>query len=139
MSASYGLVKFKKTGNIYYCCYEGTSDIMIPFLCTPEECFDKDCFCPISYCRRIDKSWEFPKVDDLDDIEIYSDYGGGFYWNGTGSESAKMIKEEINFGEKVYEYTDGQPLWVNDFEKELDEIYEKLTNKPINAFFYRRK
>lgn len=131
MSANYGLVKFKKTGNIYYCCYEGTSDIMIPFLCTPEECFDKvwDGFCAISYCRNIDKSWEFPEVNDLDDIEIYSDYGGGFYWNGTGSESARMIKEEINFGEKVYEYKNGQPSWVNDFEKELDEIYKKLTNK----------
>ena len=134
MSASYGLVKFKKTGNVYYCCYEGTSDIMIPFLCTPEECFDKsfDGFCAITYCRELGdkaKTWEFPEVDDLDDIEIYSDYGGGFYWNGIGSESAKMIKEEINFGEKVYEYTDGKPLWINDFERELDKIYEKLINK----------
>ena len=40
-----------------------------------------------------------------------------------------MIKEEINFGEKVYEYTDGKPLWVNDFEIELDKIYEELINK----------
>ena len=40
-----------------------------------------------------------------------------------------MIKEEINFGEKVYEYTDGKPLWINNFERELDKIYEKLINK----------
>ena len=40
-----------------------------------------------------------------------------------------MIKEEINFGEKVYKYTDGKPLWVNDVEIELDKIYEKLINE----------
>lgn len=77
IGASYGLVKFKKTGNVYYCCYEGTSDIMIPFLCTPEECFDKsfDRFCAISYCRELGdkaKTWEFPEVDDLDDIDYNS-------------------------------------------------------------------
>ena len=38
MSRSFALVKFKKTGNIYYGCYDGTCDVMYPFLCTPQEC-----------------------------------------------------------------------------------------------------
>lgn len=124
MSASWGLVKFKKSGNIYMCCYEGTSDTLIPFICTPKECYEKDvdCYCSISYCRDLarGRSWAFPEdVDDLDEVEIYSDYGGGFYWSGTGSESNKMIKTGIDTFEEDIEETDGQPEWVTKF---LDEL-----------------
>lgn len=127
MSASFGLVRFKKTGNIYYGCYEGTSDLMLPFICTPEECYDEkiDCYCAITYCRNIEgqyETWLFPDdVADLDDIEIYSDYGGGFYWNGTGSESVKMIKDYLDPWERCYKnMKDGQPKWVEEFLKHQD-------------------
>ena len=123
MSASFALIKFKTTGNIYYGCYEGTSDILIPFIFTPEECYNKetDCYCAISYGRELNKrhnySWEFPdNVNDLDDVEIYSDYGGGFYWSGTGSESAKMVKHYLDpFYEMDDDVTDGEPEWVKEF------------------------
>lgn len=117
MSAAYGMVKFKRTGNIYMCCYEGTSDIMIPFIFKPEECLYLGCYNAISYGRQLgdENDWEEPNVNDIDDIEIYSDYGGGFYWQGKGSESAKYIISEINFGENVYDYTNGKPKWVTDF------------------------
>ena len=126
MSASWGLVKFKKTGNIYMCCYEGTSDILNPFFCTPAECYDEkfDCYCSIMHCRELSKgrSWAFPDdVTDLDEVEIYSDYGGGFYWSGTGSESLKMIKDGINTLEEDIEETYGKPEWVAEFEKRLME------------------
>lgn len=127
MSASFALVRFNKTGNIYYGCYEGTSDLMLPFICTPEECYDEniDCYCAITYCRNIKgqyTTWLFPNdVADLDDIEIYSDYGGGFYWSGTGSESIKMIKDYLDPWEQCYEnIKDGQPKWAEEFLKHQD-------------------
>lgn len=127
MSAAFGLVKFKKTGNIYYGCYEGTSDTMNPYLCTPEECYDEkiDCYCAITYCRKLRgqyNHWELSKhVTDLDDIEIYSDYGGGFYWSGVGSESVKMIQDYLAPYEQCYEdMKDGQPKWVKEFLKHQD-------------------
>lgn len=126
MSASWGLVKFKKTGNVYMCCYEGTSDILNPFICTPEECYDEkiDCYYSITYCRELSKgrSWAFPdNVEDLDECEIYSDYGGGFHWLGTGSESLKMIKDGLDPWNEGIEETDGKPEWVEEFERKLME------------------
>ena len=128
MSKSFALVKFKKTGNIYYGCYNGTPDIMLPFLCTPEECYDEklDGYCAITYCMKLSdhgKSWRLPEdVTDLDEIEIYSDYGGGFYWSGTGSESVKMIKDFLNPYDEVYkDMKDGQPEWVKEFLKQLED------------------
>ena len=127
MGASFGLVKFKKTGNIYYGCYEGISDIMIPFICTPKECYNEqnNCYHPIIYCRTLDsqyKTYNFPDVvADLDDIEIYSDYCGGFYWSGTGSESIKMIKNYLNPLIEVYsDIKYGKPNWVKEFLDLLD-------------------
>ena len=118
MSASYGLVKFKTTGNIYMCCYEGTSDIMIPFIFKPEECYTKDGYYNvISYGRELAKknNWDIPKASDVDEIEIYSDYGGGFYWKGKGSESLKVITSGYDFDEDVHDYEDGSPEWVSAF------------------------
>lgn len=117
------LVKFKKTGNIYYGCYEGISDVMIPFICTPYECYDieRDAYLSIYYCRQLDNqhdTWEFPDTTiDLDNIEIYSDYGNGFYWKGMGSESVKMIKDYLMPWDSDIEIIEGQPKWVKDFLK----------------------
>lgn len=122
MSASWGLVRFKKTGNIYYCCYDGTSDLLHPYICTPEECYDEkwDCYDAISYCRNLTRqkgTWCFPRnVADLDEVEIYSDYGNGFYWSGTGSESIKMIDDFVDpWRTSGVHITDGKPEWVLKF------------------------
>ena len=117
-------MKFQRTGNIYMCCYEGTSDILNPFICTPEECYDEkfEWYCSITYCRDLSKgrSWAFPDgVTDLDNVEIYSDYGGGFYWSGTGSESLMMIKDGINTFEEEIEETFEVPDWVRNFMIDL--------------------
>lgn len=124
MSAAFGLVRFKTTGNIYYCCYEGTSNSLRPHICTPEECYDEklDCYCAISYCRELGarKGWNPPDdVTDWDDVEIYSDYGGGFYWDGTGSESVKMLKLSLDeWGELLIPNEKcGIPEWAEEFLK----------------------
>lgn len=138
MSASYGLVKFKRTRNIYMCCYEGTSDILNPYICTSEECYYPkiDCYCAIYHCRKLAKgqSYVFPdNVDDLDEVEIYSDYGGGFYWSGTGSESIKMVKGPLDplgindyYGDEglVDITTDGIPEWVEEWERSVG-VYDE--------------
>lgn len=120
MSAAYGLVRFTKTGNVYMCCYEGTTDIMLPYFFKPEECVDENgCYSAISYGRRLNdsKNWDIPdesKIEDLDDVEIFSDYGDGFYWMGKGSETLGCIVNGINFY-NVYEWQDGEPNWVQKF------------------------
>lgn len=122
MSAGFALVKFKKTGNIYYTCYEGTSDTIVPFLFTPQECYDPnmDCYCAISYSREMCRqrsSWAFPdNVLDIDAVEIYANYGG-FYWDETGSESIRMINPALDeWGElRLLNEKVGMPQWARDF------------------------
>ena len=131
MSASWGLVRFNKTGNIYMGCYEGTSDIFNPCLCTPEECYDEkiDCYCSISYCRELGfnrDAWVFPDgVKDVDNVEIYSDYGGGWYWSGTGSESLKKLKTGVNPFEEGIDDKEGKPDWVVGFLKSIGSEEEE--------------
>lgn len=120
MSAAFGFVKFLSTGNIYYCYYNGTSDILVPYICTPEECKTNDGFySSLSYIENHGGNWVFPNVEDVDDVEIYSDYGSGFYWKGIGSESVKMIKSPLMPFEQCYEeITRGKPDWVSKFLNE---------------------
>lgn len=94
---------------------------MNPYLCTPEECYSMvdNCYRAISYCRKLSSlgDWVFPnEAPDLDEIEIYSDYGEGFYWKAKGSESLKMIKDSLNPFEDCYEDIQyGMPRWISDF------------------------
>lgn len=134
MSASFALIKFKKTGNIYYGCYEGTSDVLLPYICTPEECYNKniDCYCPITYCRELtdraaNRSWIISddelKGSYLDDVEIYSDYGGGFYWKSSGCEAFKKVNVwGTPYDDGCIDYADGVPDWAKEFlEEETNE------------------
>lgn len=129
MSRAFGLIKFKKTGNIYYGCYNGTSDVMYPCLCTPEECRDEDGrYDSITYCAGLVENgnfdWRFPKdVSDIDKVEIYSDYGRGFWWYGTGSETAKRIAGPLAPYDEDFPIFSGKPEWVEKFfEKQLEEL-----------------
>ena len=117
MSRSFALIKFDKTNNIYYGCYNGTSDILIPKICTPEECYDKEynAYRPISYLDVPSNYILNIQVNDFDNVYIYSDYGGGFWWRGTGSESAKYIKEGLDPWNEDIQIKDEVPKWVQDF------------------------
>ena len=133
MSASFALIKFKKTGNIYYGCYEGTSDLLLPYICTPEECYDEHngYYSPIRCCRELharagNQSWIISddelKGSYLDDVEIYSDYGGGFYWKSSGCEAIKKVNVWGTPLEDDYtNVMDGVPVWVTEFLEAQDE------------------
>ena len=131
MSAEFGLVKFKKTGNIYFCCYEGTSDTLLPFICTAEECYDEtsDGYWAITYCRdlrerRRDESWEIPKdTADLDEVEIYITYGGEWCMPGIGSESLRMVNGILDDDYELdYSlFTRECPSWAKEFLDELEK------------------
>ena len=119
MSRAMALIKFRKTGNIYCGCYDGTVDVMY-------DCFyawnpDISVF---DYCsKHANDSLEIiknNKIDDIDDIEIYSDYGRGFYWDGKGSEKYKIITEGFApWNDWPNSPTDGQPEWVKNYFMEL--------------------
>ena len=120
MSKFAALIKFNKTDNIYFGCYDETCDIMYPNICTPDDCYDEKahCYLPIVYCEQHFVSYleDFVgrNIKDKDEIEIYVDYGNGFYWKGFGSESDKLIIEGID---PKLNYTDGIPDWAKFIER----------------------
>ena len=129
MSRAFALIRFNKTGNIYYGLYNGTSDILNPNICTPEECYDSenDVYDCINYLES--KRWpnSYPDTNDWDIVEIYSDYGKGFWWRGVGSESLRLIKNGLDpwgvsnpFSLNNNEITiiDEMPQWVQNFLSE---------------------
>ena len=93
MSRALGLVRFSKTGNIYMGVYNGTCDVFSPRIFKPEDCKDSDGkYRYLAYYDSLKNTdVEIPPNDELDSVEIYSDYGGGFYWSGTGNEDYLMI------------------------------------------------
>ena len=117
MSRALALIRFNKTGNIYMGAYLGVTDTCYCIICTPEECWNEEfnCYDPITYLENYSRNAEKLPTDMWEDIEIYSDYGGGFYWKGKGSESLKVITSGYDFDEDVHDYEDGSPEWVSAF------------------------
>ena len=114
MSRAIAFIRFNKTGNIYYGCYDGTVDLMYSSFTEYQDNFDIFDWCS-EHCydyQKIDKNL----IKDEDDIEIYSDYGYGFYWDGKGSEKYKIITEGFDpWGDYSNLPTDGQPEWVKNY------------------------
>lgn len=120
MSKSFGLCRFRSTSNIYWCVYDGTSDVMYPWLYTDEEITDDNGGTHLFSMINSKRPWkpEQPPTD-IDVVDLYSDYGGGFYWRGTGSESNRMILNNLMPFDECWEGTsDGKPDWVRIFLKE---------------------
>lgn len=118
MSAAGGLVRFKRTGHIYACCYEGTSDIVIPYILPFEEVVEDDgTYNPIGKIRAIPGDWHYDPTPDTDEIEIWVSYGGHFWWEGTGSESKRMIEGPLDPWDKLTlkDIHHEDPQWVIDF------------------------
>lgn len=119
MSASIAYIRFKSTGNVYYACFENASDVLLPNICTYEECYGVG---PIDYCRKTGYVCDLcpNTASDLDDVDIYSEYAGGMSWSGQGSESLKLLRGECldpweYYRILKYYYNGEPPQWVKDF------------------------
>lgn len=123
MSSAFALIRFQRTGNIYYGVYHGASDSLYLHICTKK---DRDRYGLFRYiCEMVDDD-PIPKdvPSDLDDVDIYTDYGGGFYWKGKGSETLKMVLENLMpFEVDTYDsLLDGKPYWVEKFLSEENDV-----------------
>ena len=129
MSRAVALVKFEKTGNIYWGCYNGISDSMYNQLIPYNE---TERYPGFDFFET--KDIEESEITDLDNVEIYSDYGRGFFWSKhcKGSETHKclvngrlpfMLIDSEDEDEQIYTEK-GQPDWVKD-------IFEKLNPEKV--------
>ncbi len=107
MSSASAVVKFSD-GTIRWAVYHGTVDVLIPTLHdSASEAF-------------AGRSW-IADVRPAEDVEIYTDYGGGFWWTGQATrdqvrpESCQPFGAESLSGEVLIETAiiyDGRPEWV---------------------------
>jgi len=128
MSKAFGLCRFKSTGNIYWCVYNGTSDVMNPWLCTSEDITDDEGHINVFSILKEKRPWEpVERLIDIDDVDLYSDYGGGFYWSGTGSElNRRILSNLMPFDECYDDVKDGSPDWVSVFLQQSER--RQVTN-----------
>lgn len=68
-------------------------------------------------------------------VELYTDYGGGFYWNGTACRKCNMILKGREPFELPVEdrHIDGIPDWAEDFDSDVITI-SNLNSSYINPF-----
>lgn len=90
---------------------------MFPWLHTEKEITDDNGNRHLFDTIRSNRSWILDEPSkDIDEVDLYSDYGGGFYWRGTGSESERFILSELApLNDWSQDVTDGVPNWVSDF------------------------
>ena len=133
MSRALALMKFTDTGTILMGIYDGTVDCVYPKMFPCEYFYNKeeDCYCVF------DKEYDCLNADividavekEATDVEIYSDYGGGFFWNGKAVESCGHIlphyRDPFRTSYSFYEdcnkidIYDGVPEWAEDFMKNV--------------------
>lgn len=131
MSRSIALIRFKDSGNIYMGVYDGTVDILRNFIFPHEDCYDanEDCYKVFTYSDKIENDensyteQDLSYIDYNDECEIYSDYGGGFWWNGLGNEDKRLVRSEDCFicyiPHNEIERCDGCPKWAYEYMKNV--------------------
>ena len=138
MSRALALVKFNRTGNIYMGVYNGTVDVLVPVVLPPEKCIDEEGIYDVF--RYTEEAYNHLNTDEMeydnskiDDVEIYSDYGGGFYWDGKGVEKHGYILNDYlapfnpTYYFNPYDDTpndsiavvDGVPKWAEEFMNKI--------------------
>ncbi len=138
MSRALALVKFNKTGNIYMGVYSGTTDVLYPVILTPEKCINEEGIYDVF--RYVEEAYNHLNTDEMeydnseiDDVEIYSDYGGGFYWEGKGVEKHGYILNDYlapfdyvtsplpwyNVADDSIMVMDGVPKWAEEFMNKI--------------------
>ena len=120
MSRATALIRFKD-GTIMHGCYQGTSDVLYPYLITEEKLQQEY---EGSVFRWNDKCQEFGfegstqlEIKDEEEVEIYEDYGSGASWKGKASRS-KMIVTEGCIRDDADWYPPVVPEWVIAYYKD---------------------
>lgn len=136
MSRSWALVKFINTGNIYIGLYDGTTDVLYPYVLPLEKCWDEEhkVYSPFKFIPKISTQEINYNKEDVSPVEIYSDYGGGFFWEGEGIEGCGFILSQSRcpWGNcypdpwtgdtsDMIEVCDGAPEWAENFMNKLLE------------------
>ena len=113
MSRAWGVVRFKSDGKLMYYLYDGTSDICNPNLCDSMDDVWQD------------HKWSKCNCYQDEPVEIYSDYGGGFYWNGKACRHCNVITKGLepwtDDEDEVISITDGQPDWLGEVFNDNNE------------------
>lgn len=141
MSNAMALMRFKDTGTILMGIYDGTSDILCSYMYKPEFFMNEDgiykVFSKIKECFKMDDHYNsiVPEYtyDEVSDVEIWSDYGGTFWWEGKAVEKYGYILPmyidpfRIEYSESEGKYinvcdvVDGEPDWVQEFVYKLNK------------------
>lgn len=109
-------VRFKKDNLILYGQYFGTSDICHPNLFpTLEEAW--------SHHRHTDEGWaaltgDKPSPVEEEVVEIYSNYGGGWYWTGLACRHTRRITANSFGFEDEYDTRDRSRIFTDNWAEE---------------------
>ena len=121
MSHAWGAVRFESNGLIKFYEYNGTADICNAQLYnTYKEVWDNWRKYKFIEC----------KCGKDEDIEIYTSYGGGFYWGGKGCRHCNAITKHLEpcgtdvgtmfvgfyKNDTFWDSTNGTPDWVKNLE-----------------------
>lgn len=112
MSRANLMVRFPD-GTIRHGLYDGTSDIVMrPLYATAIQAWDV-------YCNDRNDAWGTDEQwNDFNGmvgeaVEIFTDYGGGFWWHGEAL--TEWVTSGIHLHEDDLETYDGRPDWVINF------------------------
>lgn len=122
MSDSLGLVRFPD-GELRVAYFFGGPGLMVPFLFPVEEADAvwEDGMEPLM--ERMASVEGDPTPTDLEDVQVWADYGDTFWWEGTASRSAGLLVSGIDphgiskdsgdaAGEDPRPIHNGRPDWV---------------------------
>lgn len=112
MSSGTLIVRFPD-GELRYGIYHGTCDIANDRLfATSDEAWEARETGDTSW------PWQTPVPSDPEPVVIFTNYGGGFYWDGTASKEM-VVDGRAPYGDEwdgsgAKEMTDGRPGWLAD-------------------------
>lgn len=115
MSHANGAVRFDD-GEIKYFEYSGTCDVCVPTLYNTYKKMQKNW-----------RKWKWLRCSCGKDehVEVFTDYGRGFYWDAKACRFCKCLTEYIDLSE-FYDTRDGVPEWAKrlSFVKVVADFYD---------------
>jgi len=110
MSRAGGYVRFPE-GTIKAFIYDGTTDTVWPALFdTSREAWDAYSSTKGDHFERWSQIFEPTPIGNEEDVEVYSDYGGGFWWHATATRNA--ITSRFFWDDFYEDCHDGAPEWL---------------------------